>query len=87
MFVRGVHEEASEDMVTDLFRECGEVRNVALNLDRRTGFAKGYALVEFEAKDEAERAIRELDGRDFLDKPLSVSWAFVKEDKHGRGGR
>lgn len=39
---------------------------------------QGYALVEFEKREEAELAIAEMDGSQLLEQDISVTWAFVR---------
>ena len=78
VFVSGVHEEAKDDDIHDAFADFGAVINLHLNLDRETGFAKGYALVEYSSYKEALEAIKEMDGSKLLGLKLSVGWAFAR---------
>ena len=78
VFVTGIHEEAQEDDITDAFSEHGAVNKVQINVDRRTGFTKGYALVEYATQSEAQDAINTLHGTELLGKKIGVHWAFVK---------
>ena len=77
MFISGLHPETHEDDFRDAFDEFGPISNLQLNLDRRSGFVKGYGLVEYQQRAEAERAIAKMDGCDFLGKTIRVDWAFV----------
>ncbi|KAI9303395.1 hypothetical protein BJ944DRAFT_204448 [Cunninghamella echinulata] len=78
IIVRGIHEEADEDSITEKFSEFGNIKNINLNLDRRTGYVKGYALIEYETRREAQLAIDDVNDTKFLGQNLKVDFAFVK---------
>ncbi|KAI7826388.1 hypothetical protein BX661DRAFT_130689, partial [Kickxella alabastrina] len=79
LLVTNVHEEAREEDLRDFFSDYGKVRNLHLNLDRQTGFVKGYALVEYAEEKEALAAVQRAAGKSLLGKQVAVDFAFVKD--------
>ena len=78
VFVWNVHEEAQEEDILDAFGEYGDVRNIHVNLDRRTGFVKGYVLIEYAERKEADAAIKAMNGADMLGQTLGCDFAFCE---------
>ena len=85
VMITGLHEELQEEDLQDTFGEHGEIKNCILNLDRRTGYVKGYALIEYATSDEAKKTIQAFSGKDIAGKCVKVDWAFKKPA--GKGGR
>jgi RNA recognition motif-containing protein len=67
LFVSNLNRKASDssvsDALVDAFSTFGEVTNIVVTLDRRTGFIKGYALVEFQTLQEAKKCLDEMNGQ------------------------
>lgn len=86
LIVTGLHEEVQEDDVHDKFCDFGDIKSLHLNLDRRTGFVKGYALIEFGSQKEAQGALDTMDGEAIMGQKVHVDWAFTEGPTRGGGG-
>ena len=86
LFVGNLSWDAVEDDLQELFGKAGTVSEVAVMRDRFTGRARGFAFVTMSSDEEANEAIRQLEGQEFMGRPLKVNLARPKEDRGGGGG-
>ena len=66
IFLSGLHEEVQEDNIYDLVSKFGKIKNLHLNLDKKSGYAKGYCLLEYQKFDKAKKVISYLNGKEYL---------------------
>lgn len=69
--------------IRDTFIDFGQIKNIHFNLDRQTGLCKGYALVEYNNRSDAQDAINTMHGKKMLGKTINVDWAFVGSASDG----
>jgi RNA recognition motif-containing protein len=85
LYVGNLPFTADETQIRDLFSQNGRtVSEVKLVTDRDTGRPRGFGFVEMSSSQDADAAIRELNGRDFGGRALTVNEA--KERTTGGGG-
>ena len=85
IYVGNIPRETSEKEIREAFEQYGEVSTVSLIKDKFTNMLKGFGFVEMPKKEEAENAIKSLDGTMFNGRPLSVNPAKPRTESHGGG--
>jgi RNA recognition motif-containing protein len=81
IYVGNVAFTATENQLSDLFAEYGEVTSVKIITDKFTGRSKGFAFVEMTNDTEANEALNALNGLDINGRNLNVTEARPKEER------
>lgn len=77
---------ATENSIRDLFEGYGQVTTVKIVTDKFTGSSRGFGFVEMPNEDEAQKAIAELNGKEFEGRKIVVNESRPRETT-GRDNR
>ncbi len=69
-----------------MFAAHGTVTSAQIIMDRDTGRSKGFGFVEMSSDQEAQNAIKALNGQQSDGRALTVNEARPREDRGGGGG-
>ncbi len=86
MYVGNLSFDATELDIRELFSQFGDVSEVAMIMDRDSGRPRGFCFVSMATREGMEAATRELDGKDWMGRPLAVNEARPREERPAYGG-
>ena len=81
LYVGNLGFDVTDNELTDLFAQYGEVQSVQIVTDRSTGRSRGFAFVEM--SEGADSAIAALNGTDFMGRSLTVNEARPRKETGG----
>jgi RNA recognition motif-containing protein len=84
LYVGNLPYSTTEEDLRSLFAQAGTVVSVALIKDRESGRSKGFAFVEMESQEEAEKAISMFNGSQLNARALTVNIARPREERPPR---
>ncbi|CAE8723149.1 unnamed protein product, partial [Polarella glacialis] len=73
----------TEEDLRKRFSEAGQVSSVRVIIDKESGRPKGFGFVEFHSSQDAENALRLLQGADICGRPVRLD---IPQGKGGGGG-
>ena len=85
LYVGNISFKASEEDIRELFARSGTVESVKIITDAHTGNPKGFGFVEMASKEDARKAMAELNGTTFMERTLSVAEAKPQQPRERRG--
>ncbi|HJZ69976.1 MAG TPA: RNA-binding protein [Blastocatellia bacterium] len=87
IFVGNLSYQTTEDQLTELFSEVGQVESATIVTDRDTGRSRGFAFIEMD-RDAAVQAIEKFNGVELNGRTINVNEARPRPERNfGGGGR
>ncbi|HVT89697.1 MAG TPA: RNA-binding protein [Tepidisphaeraceae bacterium] len=86
LYVGNLNYETTSSDLEQLFSAHGAVQSAEVIADRDTGRSKGFGFVQMGSDEEAQNAIKALDGQEHGGRTLKVNEAKPREDRPRGGG-
>jgi RNA recognition motif-containing protein len=86
IYVGNLSRDVSEAELKEAFQAFGEVSSCNIIKDKFTGESRGFGFVEMPNKDEADKAIADMNGKDLKGRNLTVNEARPRTDRPRSGG-
>jgi cold-inducible RNA-binding protein len=86
LYVGGIPYSFENNDLERLFSESGTVVSAKVIIDRDTGRSKGFGFVEMSSAEEAQQAIKRLNGSTQDGKSITVNEAKPESERRGGGG-
>ncbi|HKU18037.1 MAG TPA: RNA-binding protein [Candidatus Saccharimonadales bacterium] len=84
LFVGSLSYGVDDNQLRDAFAAAGTVVSAKVIVDRETGRSKGFGFVEMSSDEEAQNAIKMLDGKEIDGRAVAVSEARPQENRERR---
>lgn len=78
MYVGNLNYRVKEGDLEQVMSAYGLVTSVKIIKDRETGKSKGFAFVEMESDAEADQAMKELNGSEFMGRQMVIKEALPR---------
>jgi RNA recognition motif-containing protein len=85
IYVGNLPYSASDEDLRQLFEAYGSVSSARVIMDRYSGQSRGFGFVEMADQNEADTAIQNTNGQDFMGRRLRVNESQPKPRQRDRG--
>jgi RNA recognition motif-containing protein len=81
LYVGNLSYDSTENDLREHFGQAGSVAECEVMRDRFTDRPRGFAFVEMASQEEANKAIEQFNGQDFMGRPLTVNEARPRGER------
>ena len=87
IYVGNLSPDTTDDDLRQAFEVFGQVETANVIKDKFSGESRGFGFVEMPSKDDAQKAIDDMNGKELNGRSVTVNEARPRPSRGGGGGR